>query len=580
MMGASFRKGQTPRWSRLAGAMACWLAAALSVGNGAMPVKAQTPQPSTQPTLSPIQPTSSAPATRTPSAVTPIALPSATPMPSPTPAPTLPGDALEPNNSPAEVLAQNPVRSFISSGQVLNGLNFNNGAGLGAAGDVDWIQMYVKGGATYQLTTLVQPGVDTEVFIYRDADEATLLTSNDDYRALDRGSQAQFTAQADGRYWVKIWNKDQSPRAASQQYAVELKEVLLTTPTPLASATVAPSNTPLPSASPLPTQKPFNSNGADKFEYNGDIGSAVAIELNKSYDFLNFAPLNPSAPSVVDNDFFKLSVAKGSTFSCHTFNLGGGADTVMAVYDQGLAELGRNDDVSAEERANGNLGSRVTWQAKADGIAYIMVYDAYPLPAADAATHSYTLQCYFGSKPPENAAKPTATIAPPPTVPRDVAPPLPPTKAPLGATFVPPTPDLPPPPNATAAVAAILQSAPMVVPVRPLPRSLPTLVPPTGIPMRTVALTLQIFSDVNANGVAEPIEGVAGVSVRVLADQNGELLDQGLTDREGNVRFLALSPSAVRVSVPLLDYVTLVTGDNAHVRIVYQSQPFLPERLP
>ena len=565
----------------------CVLALALVV-NVAAPASAQTPQPTLQPIVSPTAgPVIPIKATVVPIA-TAIPLPSATApvLPSPPNPPTATpqpfnGDAFEPNNTPAEVLAQNPPRSFISAGQVLNGLNFNNGAGVGAAGDVDWVQMYVKGGATYQLTTIVQPGVDTELFIYRDQADVVIAT-NDDYRLLDRGSQAQFTAQADGRYWAKIWNKDPSPRTAGQSYALELKEILLTTPTAVPSATLAPTPTLLPSASPVPTVKAINPNGADKFEYNGDVASAAAIELNKIYDFLNFAPFNPSAPNVVDNDFYKLSVARGSTFSCHTFNLGGGSDTSMIVYDQALTEVGRNDDVSDEERNKGNLGSRVTWQAKADGFVYILVFDAYPLPADAAAKRTYALQCYFGAKPPETAPKATPDFEPPP----QVKPPPPPTKPPLNQTGTgaapapPPAPDLPPAPNATVAVAAILQNAPLVVPVRPLPRSLPTAVPPPSVPMRSTVLTLQLFSDANANGIAEPIEGIGGVSVRVLDDGTGELLDQALTDRDGNVRFVVLSAGAVRVSVPWLTYVQVVNEAAANIRIAFVTQPFLPTQLP
>lgn len=565
-----------------------WPLALALVVNVAAPTRAQTPQPTLQPIVSPTAgPVIPIKATVVPIA-TAIPLPSATApvLPSPPNPPTATpqpfnGDAFEPNNTPAEVLAQNPPRSFISAGQVLNGLNFNNGAGVGAAGDVDWVQMYVKGGATYQLTTIVQPGVDTELFIYRDqADE--VIATNDDYRPLDRGSQAQFTAQADGRYWVKIWNKDPSPRAVGQSYALELKEILLTTPTAVPSATLAPTPTLLPSASPVPTVKAINPNGADKFEYNGDVASAAAIELNKIYDFLNFAPFNPSAPNVVDNDFYKLSVARGSTFSCHTFNLGGGADTSMIVYNQALTEVGRNDDVSDEDRNKGNLGSRVTWQAKADGFVYILVFDAYPLPADAAAKRTYALQCYFGAKPPETAPKATPDFEPPP----QVKPPPPPTKPPLNQTGTgaapapPPAPDLPPAPNATVAVAAILQNAPLVVPVRPLPRSLPTTVPPPSVPMRTTVLTLQLFSDANANGIAEPIEGIGGVSVRVLDDGTGELLDQALTDRDGNVRFVVLSAGGVRVSVPMLTYVQVVNEAAANIRIAFVAQPFLPTQLP
>jgi hypothetical protein len=506
-------------------------------------------------------------------AQTPTPLPSLTKVPvSTTPnaistfAPSL--DSMEPNNSPDDVLAQNPPRSFVVPGIGASNMNF---AGSGVANDVDWLFMYLKGGATYQLTTFVQPGVDTDVTIYRDMPNVYApIAQNDDYRPLDRGSQVTFTASSDGRYWVRITNKDASPRANGQTYAIGLSEVSLNSPTPQILSTPLINNT------ATPTPKTIDLNKSDKYEYNGDIRSASAIKIEKIYSNLNFAPYNPSGLNVVDNDFYKMTVARGSIFSCQTFDLGGDADTVMVVYDQALNEMGRNDDISLDERKKGNLGSRVTWQAKDDGVAYIFVYDASPLPSDQAYIHTYSLMCYVGITPPPDIFRPTDLLA--------VTPPPPPTKPPLIATSAPAptvqalgTPILPAPP--VTGVTHQYQNSMVVLPVRVILR--PTSAPPTTFPnMRLVAIQLSVASDKNGNSMPDTGEGVSGVSTRILDDRTGEVIDIVLTDVNGNAKVVVMNDGPIRVVLPLLNYVQIVRGDSANIQTLVQTHFILPTALP
>ncbi len=108
------------------------------------------------------------------------------------------------------------------------------------------------------------------MFIYNDnaalaltnnADRNGIIAENDDYKQLDRGSQVEFSGSYDGRYWIKIWNKDPSPRVGSGTYNPTYNVALLEIG---ASATTTPSI-----ATPYPQ-------GIDRFEYNGDFDTRCA----------------------------------------------------------------------------------------------------------------------------------------------------------------------------------------------------------------------------------------------------------------------------------------------------------------
>jgi hypothetical protein len=159
-------------------------------------------------------------------------------------------DAYEPNENPYAVL--NPsneiVRSFLNVGSTFTNTQLPNFYGDGiplgyiqASGDVDWFFFYGRRGLQYRVTTAVQPGVDTEIFLFRETPElldknftnsvATgMIAYNDEYQAGDRSSQVEFVGVYDGRYWLKVWNKDPGPRSGmpgyNPGYNVTVEEVL------------------------------------------------------------------------------------------------------------------------------------------------------------------------------------------------------------------------------------------------------------------------------------------------------------------------------------------------------------------
>lgn len=460
-------------------------------------------------------------------------------------------DAYEPNDSPEQVRQFN--KSFINVGQQLANLNFytttlgsNGGPPIFQEGDVDWYFFYGRAGATYRVTTVVQPGVDTEMFIYRpdqlppDNNFTTvgLIAANDDYQPVDRGSQVTFTGLFDGIYWIKLWNKDQSPRVAGQTYNLVVVELAPGTPTP----TLPP--TPFPA-------------GADRFEYNGDFDSATLIAPGIKYDNLNFVPFQPPSPNTVDNDFFRLPVKQGVYYTCETLDLAGGTDTNIIVYNQDRVGIGGNDDISPENKAIGRFESRFTWLSGYTGYAYILVGEVNPPRANEGQIRSYSLICNIGIP-----ATPTPTPNP-----------FPPTATP------PPPPPTPPPPENTPTPFPTPRPAQNLI-VRPVePGVLQPTVAPTPTP-RTLLIDVQVFNDFNRNGLLDPGEGIAGAPVRLSDEQSGAPLGQAFTDPDGRVRFSVVNDGPVRVSVPLFGFSTVVDETPTTLRIGVEPMITPPERIP
>jgi hypothetical protein len=453
---------------------------------------------------------------------------------------------------PTIVLSQG--RSFVNVGQQLTNLNFYTQPNTNTLdlGDVDWYFFYGRGGSIYRVTTEVQPGVDTELFVYYYSDLAQLptsnaftttglLASNDDYQPLSRASQVTFVAPVDGLFWVKIWNRDQSPRVAGQTYNLSVVELAPNSPTP--------TNTPLPT----PTPTPFPA-GADQYEYNGDFDSATLITPGVKLSGLTFVPFQPPTPNTVDNDFFKLPVKQGVFYTCETQDLTGGADTNIIVYNQDRVEIGGNDDISPDDKALGRFQSRFSWLSTYTGYAYILVGDVNPPRADEAQARSYSLICTIGLP-----ATPTPTPDPnPPTA----TPPL------LPPTPLPPEPTPTPFPTPRAAQNLIVQRF-----EAPRPTIEPTPTP------RVLLIDLHIFNDFNRNNLLDAGEGIANASVRLSDERTGTPLAQGFTDADGRARFSLSANGPMRVSVPALNFSTVVT-ESVTLRIGIEPRIALPVRIP
>jgi hypothetical protein len=480
-------------------------------------------------------------------------------------------DVYEPNDNPHAVL--NPqsgiIRSFLNVGSTFANTQLPNFYGPGiplgyiqASGDVDWFFFYGRGGGRYRVTTSVQAGVDTEMFLFSESptllnpnfnnsDGTGQLSYNDDYQAGDRGSRIEFVGIYDGRYWLKVWNKDPGPRSGAPgynpSYNVAVQEVTSI------SMTATPGPTPYPQ-------------GADRFEYNGDWDSSTLIAPNAKYDNLNFVPFMPPTRDTIDNDFFRMPVKQGVYYTCETLDLSPGTDTNLIVYNQNAPQnleaslIAGNDNVSMLEASRGNFASRVAWLSGYTGIAYLLVGDVTPPRANEAQARSYSLQCTIGLPPTL-----TPTIDPNPTE----------TPRPPAAPFVPPTAE---PPDPTMTPYPTPKAAQNLV-VRPADPDAPVIPTPTTAPQLT-SMTVFVFTDRNRNAVADPGEGIENVAVRII-DDKGTPLRWLLTNADGRARFLDVPIAApVRVAVPYVGYNAVVDDPSRPINVAVQSALEIPATLP
>lgn len=479
-------------------------------------------------------------------------------------------DVYEQNANPFAVL--NPssgiIRSFLNVGSTFANTQLPNFydpvVPLGyiqASGDVDWYFFYGRSGASYRVTTNAQPGTDTEMFLFRESaallspsfgpsDGTGQMSYNDDYQPGNRGSRIDFVGDYDGRYWLKIWNKDPGPRSGAPgynpSYNVAVQEITGITGT----------------ATPGPTPYP---QGADRFEYNGDWDSSTLIAPNAKYDNLNFVPFQPPSRDTVDNDFFRMPVKQGVYYTCETADLSPGTDTNLIVFNQNAPQnrdaalIAGNDNISMAEAARGNFASRVSWLSGYTGIAYLLVGDVTPPRSNEGQARSYALQCTIGLPTP-----PTATVDPNPS----------PTPQPP-QVFVPPTAE---PPDPTMTPYPTPRAAQNLV-VRPADPAAPVLPTPTTPPQLST-MTVFVFVDRNRNGVADPGEGIENVAVRVI-DEKGTPLRWLRTNADGRALFLQVPTSRpVRVSVPYFGYNAVAEDPNQPLYIAVNAALELPDALP
>ena len=495
----------------------------------------------------------------------------ATPTPSPTSTSTAVAgsnpDAYEPNDTIAEAAAQvigpRTIPSFIAVGARLDNLSFTPYADRPTDTD-DWFEFYGREGSIYQITTLnVQPGVETVVSVYKpvaDVNAPTLVlvtpmsgssNPNNRFQSGQRGSQVTFKVPSssngsnNGMYWVRIQNIDPSFRVPGQTYTLQVQETLVATATPGPS----PTTTSLP-----PTVTPYPGL-PDKFEYNGRFEDAALLAPNVKYDALNFVPFQPPSQNTFDNDFYRLSVKQGIFYTCQTLDLAPGVDTNLIIYNQDRVGIGGNDDISVQERSLGNFSSRLSWLASYTGNVFILVGEVNPPRANEAGGHTYSMRCDIGLPATATPSAQSSVVA---------------------ATAPPAVPQAPEPSMTPFPTPRTAQN----LPVRPVSSINATATPqPTATP-RIIQLTVQVFNDVNRNGLLDTGEGISGASVRVSDEASGIPLAQSQTDADGRVSISISNPGAVRLSVPLFGYSLLVNETELTVRIAIITAINMPVRIP
>jgi hypothetical protein len=417
-------------------------------------------------------------------------------------------DAYEPNNTLQEAYTMSP------DGPPLSNIT------LWPVGDVDWFRFNVKRGLAYEvLTRDLDAGLDTVLTLFNTS--GNQVATNDDYEVGNRASRIVFTAAAEGFYYARITNKSPTD-PTNLTYRFDVNEIQ-----------PPPSPTPAPTGTRVP--------GADACEYNGSFETACLIGPGQTYD-LNFVPLFGEGP---DNDFFRMWIKPGITYTCETLDLSSVTDTNMILYDHNRNGIAGNDD-----RATGDLSSSVTYHSTYTGWLYVLVGPHVVASYEDSFLYTYSLRC-------TESVAPTATATSPPS-------------QFTGAVVTrPPTPTAMVAPVGTEEADMEAIETPTATPT-PLVRIVPLPTSTPAVPARAaINLNLTIYYDENRDFTPSLTEGVEDVAVAVYDNATNELLAFGYTNEAGTIRFGPLEVSgSVRLSVPYLRYTQTFAGDsNVFIRV-------------
>ncbi|MCL4868496.1 MAG: hypothetical protein KJ063_05990 [Anaerolineae bacterium] len=409
------------------------------------------------------------------------------------------------------------------------------GASLWPVGDYDYFRFFVKGGFTYQILTRdLSVGLDSYLTLYNS--QGHIIAENDDdptNTSHPKASRIQHTPHQDGFLYASVHNLDPTD-PAGKTYCFETRETI---PTP------GPTHTPV-------------SGQADSCEYNGDFDSACLMGVNQEKTNMNFVPLFGEGP---DNDYYRLWILSGVTYTCLTDDLSPFTDTNMILYDHNRNLIAGNND-----RALGDPRSEVIYYAPYTGWLYILVGSVVPVDYALAHLYTYSVGCQAT----------VATLTPTPSN-TPVRPPtggggIPSTAVPSPTPIVFPT--FPPSPTPFTLPAPATETPRPIVQFVPLP----TATAAAGGQGQTVTLDVTLYYDGNNNYTPELTEGIMGAAVAVYDGSTGALLAFGYTNEAGAIRFSQLTATGpVRVTVPFFSFSQVVsTGSGLlTIRIAPSSLP-------
>ncbi len=319
------------------------------------------------------------------------------------------------------------------------------------------------------------------------------------------------------------------------------------TPTPTNTPTPTPTNTPfVPTATYMP--------GSDQYEPNFDFDHATTIAPGLTFN-LNFIPWGGSTSS--DNDYFKIWIKPGLTFSCETLELDPGVDTNIIYYNNDRQQIGGNDD-----RTLGDYSSKITYYSNYEGYLYMLVGQGDRMAYQDTARSNYKMRCTM--------IPPNATITPggptfTPVPDKNSYPTSQPTQPPGRATA---TPTLTPEPTVAGNVNLTY---------RLITTPAPSGATPTPGGFRT--FKLRIYLDSNQDLQPGAGEGIPGFFVRVLNPESGSELARGYTDDQGQLSFTVPTIGSVQIQVPQLGMVRLIDPGTPDIQIRIAPPP-LPGAIP
>ncbi len=210
--------------------------------------------------------------------------------------------------------------------------------------DEDWVWFEAVGGNVYTIWTFNLEGSNDTTLCLYDEDGNPLDVCNDDDPDNIPGSRIFWEAPADGTYCVKVspFEPSAGKSCAGEcdvSYFLSVAALISTTPTP----------------TPTPT------GGTDIYEPDDAEHEAERIPVNGISQDHTFHVED-------DEDWVKFWAWADNDYIIRTFNLGGGNDTTLKLYDAESHKL-REDDDGGEE-----LGaSKIDWRAPENGTYFVRV---------------------------------------------------------------------------------------------------------------------------------------------------------------------------------------------------------------
>ena len=446
------------------------------------PTPTPTPPPTWTPTPTP-WPTPTGLPTATPTFTpTPFASPPSSPTPTPEPV-----DDYEPDGS--QDLAHRLVE-----GEVQHRTFYYPGVD-----DVDWVRVLLKPGTWRIAARTSTPHYDPRITLFPPAGDSI---TGDDEEGKDAIVEVEVTSQ--DTYYLRVDNLGVDGEG---DYTLSLERV---------------------GGTPTPTLVPGEE---DIYEDDEESPPTYTGEQRRTF--------NP--PGDVDRTLYLIKA--GDPVYVETYNLSGGADTELWVYDHGEGRLlGRDDD------SGPGLGSRVRIGVDADTWLDIRVTSRNNLYGPDVAYMLRVVREEDATPTPYPTATPFLYATPTP---------FHPTPRPTSTPSLLPTPTRIGPPGGIRLPTPIPTRTPLPTPTRISPgggsdRSVPTTA--TAVVTGTRHLRVIIFVDSNKDRLPGEGEEAVGVLVVAFTPDHG-WQERAFTDEKGEVLLPipALSEgSEIRVRVPYL----------------------------
>ncbi|MBI5417929.1 right-handed parallel beta-helix repeat-containing protein, partial [Candidatus Poribacteria bacterium] len=175
--------------------------------------------------------------------------------------------------------------------------------------DIDWIKFEAKAGRYYFIeTSNLIGGADTVLYLF--ADPAGLPIAFDDEGGSKlHGSLIKFNCKADGTYYIKVTSF--YPQYGRGSYDISITDSVI-----------------------LDIQQDSFEEDNESSQAKGMLVSEGSLVYTQSHNFL--------PPG--DIDWIRFNIKAGYTYLIQTSDLSAESDTVIAIYDENLNEIGSNDD--------------------------------------------------------------------------------------------------------------------------------------------------------------------------------------------------------------------------------------------